>query len=108
MVMTMELAQGVERDVCSLHVDAGQESGDRGARRRNLKQIVKSVEQRRVGKVVLVIEDANSLYSRKADDAGAFRTVGLKMLGLRDLMVSVRSFEYLVVNYVTYVFPIVL
>jgi hypothetical protein len=63
------LDENVSVDVYTLHTDAGQDSGSREARRKNVLQLVDAINANSPEtRPVIVLGDTNSLYTRVGDD----------------------------------------
>ncbi|KAG5972064.1 hypothetical protein E4U55_000941 [Claviceps digitariae] len=82
--MRVRLAEGLYIDMYNLHTDAGTETGDEEARRDNLDQLGRYIQDVSAGYAVIVFGDTNSRYSRTADNIKSFRDQS----GLRDAWVD--------------------
>lgn len=78
---TVEIEPGYYIDIYNIHTDAGSDEGSYAARRSNMIQLAELIQQRSVGKAVIVIGDTNSRYTREQDN---FETAVLETCGLRD------------------------
>ena len=82
---SMELAPGYFVDIYNLHTDAGSDEASLAARRSNMTQLATLINQRSIGKAVIVLGDTNSRYTRSADN---FETAVLATCGLTDPWIS--------------------
>jgi hypothetical protein len=78
MFARFEIAPGVTFDVHDLHADAGSDEASMEARRRNLTQLLKLIEDRSSGRAVVVMGDFNSRYTRNGDIAEQIREAGFQ------------------------------
>lgn len=78
---SMELEPGYFVDIYNLHTDAGSDEESYAARRSNMIQLATLINQRSVGKAVIVLGDTNSRYTREQDN---FETAVLEACGLTD------------------------
>ncbi|THV40129.1 jacalin-like lectin [Glycomyces buryatensis] len=70
--MRARLAEGAWVDVYNLHTDAGSESGDLGARAKNLEQVGDFMATHSAGNAVIVYGDTNTRYTREGDTIAEF------------------------------------
>jgi hypothetical protein len=66
--MRLRLAEGVWADLYNLHTDAGTETGDLDARRKNLLQLSAFIQSHSAGNAVIVYGDTNTRYTRTGDN----------------------------------------
>lgn len=78
---SMEIEPGYFIDIYDIHTDAGDDEKSYEARRSNMLQLAALIQERSVGKAVIVIGDTNSRYTRAADN---FETAVLVPCGLTD------------------------
>lgn len=78
---SMELQPGFFIDIYNLHADAGTDEGSMAARRSNMLQLGALIQERSVGKAVIVMGDTNSRYTREGDN---FQIAVLEPNGLSD------------------------
>ncbi|TAH63486.1 MAG: hypothetical protein EWM47_13585 [Anaerolineaceae bacterium] len=78
---SLEIEPGYFVDIYNLHTDAGSDEGSYNARRSNMLQLAELINQRSVGKAVIVLGDTNSRYTRAEDN---FETAVLAACGLSD------------------------
>jgi hypothetical protein len=81
----VELAQGSYVDVYNLHAQAEQTSLARAARRAQIRQLARSIENESAGNAVIVMGDTNSRYTRDTDNLRE-----LLVRGFRDVWVELR------------------
>ncbi|KAI5790278.1 Endonuclease/exonuclease/phosphatase [Geopyxis carbonaria] len=67
----LSVGAGAWVDVYTLHTDAGGETGDLGARAKNVAQLLAAVEAQSAGMAVVVLGDTNMRYTTAADSARA-------------------------------------
>lgn len=84
---SIEIEPGFFVDVYNLHTDAGSDEGSYEARRSNMLQLGALIQERSVGKAVIVIGDTNSRYTRAEDN---FETAVLEPCGLTDAWVELK------------------
>lgn len=82
---SIEIEDGYFIDVYNLHTDAGSDEGSYEARRSNMLQLAALIQERSVGKAVIVIGDTNSRFTRAEDN---FETAVLGPCGLTDAWVE--------------------
>lgn len=78
---SVEIEPGYFIDIYNIHTDAGSDEGSYAARRSNMIQLAQLIDQRSIGKAVIVIGDTNSRYTREQDN---FETAVLETCGLKD------------------------
>lgn len=61
---SMEISDGCYIDIYNIHTDAGTDPGSMKARESNLRQLAELINQRSVGRAVIVIGDTNCRYTR--------------------------------------------
>lgn len=61
--MRLELADGVEVDLYNLHSDAGDEQGDKDARRGDTNQLLDYIKANSAGRAVVIAGDMNDRYT---------------------------------------------
>ena len=61
--MRLELANGVEVDIYNLHSDAGDEQGDKDARRADDNQLLTYIKANSAGRAVVIAGDLNDRYT---------------------------------------------
>lgn len=83
---SMELAPGYFVDIYNLHTDAGSDEASYNARRSNMLQLATLINQRSIGKAVIVLGDTNSRYTRVQDN---FETAVLEACGLVDPWIEI-------------------
>lgn len=83
---SMEIAPGFFIDIYNLHADAGTDDGSMEARRSNMLQLGKLIQERSIGKAVIVMGDTNSRYTRDGDN---FQTAVLEPNGLSDPWIDI-------------------
>ncbi|KAI8918939.1 endonuclease/exonuclease/phosphatase family protein [Entophlyctis helioformis] len=66
--MRVRLAEGAYVDVYNLHTDAGSSDGDANARRKNILQVSRAINERSAGMAVIVMGDTNTRYTRAQDN----------------------------------------
>lgn len=82
------LEPGVTVDVYTLHADAGQDTGSKDARRKNITQLTDAINATSPsGTPVIVLGDTNSLFTRNGDDNLQDLVYGV---GLTDAWVQMR------------------
>ena len=75
---------GPTLDLYNVHMDAGTDSGDNAARRKNVQQVADYIDANSAGVPVLVFGDTNTRYSRAEDNIRVFGTQS----GLSDAWVT--------------------
>jgi hypothetical protein len=61
--MRARIDDGIWVDLYNLHMDAGDQSGDKSARSSNINQVIKAIATNSVGMPVIVMGDTNSRYT---------------------------------------------
>ncbi len=84
---SIEIEPGYFIDVYNLHTDADCDEGSLAARRSNMHQLARLIQERSVGHAVIVIGDTNSRYTRAEDN---FESAVLETCGLRDPWVDLK------------------
>lgn len=84
---SIEIEPGYFIDVYNLHTDADCDEGSLAARRSNMNQLARLIQERSVGHAVIVIGDTNSRYTRAEDN---FEAAVLETCGLRDPWVDLK------------------
>ena len=78
---SIEIADGYFIDVYDIHTDADCDEESLEARRSNMNQLAELIQERSVGRAVIVIGDTNSRYTRAEDN---FEEAVLETCGLTD------------------------
>lgn len=83
---SLEIESGFFIDIYNLHADAGDDEKSLAARRSNMLQLGALIQERSVGRAVIVMGDTNSRYTREADN---FQTAVLEPCGLSDPWIDI-------------------